>query len=331
MNIKDVLIVDLNSGSYVRDKVGHEIFNFDCNKNTSKYYGYVPPYSTVELSNFSMYIKKCEYVENILVVYTTKVENETNRKIIGFIPNAKVYRNPIINETLLRVIPETSEHVKYAIESDELIDLRGLDNHYIINLKNYNNYMFRGMRVYGNTYPELTSSILNYYESIKNYQNIDEVDDYLFQQDVNNIVVLNKEKNLHKVEPSSILTNTSHINRNANNTKIALNNANYTCQFNNNHTTFFNGKNIMYMEGHHLIPLTQSNVYYFWNNLGINIDCPQNIVSLCPNCHKAIHLGNVNIKKELIKYLYNIKIKDLIDIGISITLEELYNFYNIYE
>lgn len=331
MNIKDVLIVDLNSGSYVRDKVGHEIFNFDRNKITGKYYGYVPPYSTVEISNFTAYTKKCEYVENILIVYTTKIEGENNRKIIGFVPNAKVYRKPIIDESLRRVILETNEHVKYAIESHKIIDLRSLDKPFKIVIKDINSSMFRVMRVYGNTYPEFTSSVLEYYETIKNYQNIDEVDDYLFQQDVNNIVVLNKEKNLHKVEPSSILANTTHVKRNANNTKIALNNSNYTCQFNNNHTTFLNGKNIMYMEGHHLIPLTQSNVDYFWNNLGINIDCPQNIVSLCPNCHKAIHLGNVNIKKELIKDLYNIKIKDLNDIGISITVEELYNFYNMYE
>ena len=41
----------------------------------------------------------------------------------------------------------------------------------------------------------------------------------------------------------------------------------------------------MYVEAHHLIPISEG------KRFGYSIDIAANICSLCPNCHRSIHLG----------------------------------------
>ena len=86
--------------------------------------------------------------------------------------------------------------------------------------------------------------------------------------------------------------------------------ADYKCEGNFQHETFLSkrtGK--QFMEGHHLIPVGfQIDI---WNKYGVNVDCVENIVSLCPNCHRAIHYGNDLIKSELINKLFNARKKYL--------------------
>ncbi|MEG0664633.1 MAG: hypothetical protein RR483_06005, partial [Clostridia bacterium] len=49
----------------------------------------------------------------------------------------------------------------------------------------------------------------------------------------------------------------------------------YKCEINPEHETFHNGRH-PYMEGHHLIPMSQQDFYTF------SLDVPPNIISLCP-------------------------------------------------
>jgi len=53
------------------------------------------------------------------------------------------------------------------------------------------------------------------------------------------------------------------------------------------------------MEGHHLIPLTVKNSLFFKQKYNINLDCTQNLVSLCPNCHQSIHYGNNKARMDI--------------------------------
>ena len=54
-----------------------------------------------------------------------------------------------------------------------------------------------------------------------------------------------------------------------------------------------------------------------------------NCQALCPNCHRAIHLGNRDEKVKRLKILYNKNIQNLVNCRIEINLDELYKLYDI--
>ena len=63
------------------------------------------------------------------------------------------------------------------------------------------------------------------------------------------------------------------------------------------------------------------------NSRGINIDSVENIVSLCPNCHRKVHSGEKNIKENTLKKIFNDRKQSLRRIGIDIRFEELLELY----
>ena len=104
--------------------------------------------------------------------------------------------------------------------------------------------------------------------------------------------------------------------------KTALQLANYMCQINQNeHKTFISKLGQQYMEAHHLIPM------HAQKDFSINLDRIENIVCICPNCHSAIHLGTDAVRLECLKALYDLKIKDLIKVGLNISFGDLFIKY----
>lgn len=66
----------------------------------------------------------------------------------------------------------------------------------------------------------------------------------------------------------------------------ALSNAQFTCEWNGSHATFTarrTGQN--FVEAHHLIPMAEQ------VNHSSSLDVPENIVALCPTCHRLVHHG----------------------------------------
>lgn len=59
----------------------------------------------------------------------------------------------------------------------------------------------------------------------------------------------------------------------------------------------------------------------------VSLDVPENIISLCPNCHRAFHNSTKEVKKELIKNFYNRRIELLKSRDINITINELIELY----
>ena len=110
--------------------------------------------------------------------------------------------------------------------------------------------------------------------------------------------------------------------------KIAIKKAYYSCENNYNHETFISKKNQqIYMEAHHLIPVCfQKEV---WDKYHINIDCVENIVSLCPTCHKAIHYGTKEVQRNMIRELFSRCAPKYKAIGLNITIDEIYKFYRV--
>lgn len=100
--------------------------------------------------------------------------------------------------------------------------------------------------------------------------------------------------------------------------------AKYTCEGNNAHFSFTaNGTEHMFTEAHHLIPISEGQQF------GYSIDVPANICSLCPNCHRCIHLGTNEEKEQLLFKLYNERNNRLEAAGIFVTFEQIKRFYNV--
>lgn len=102
----------------------------------------------------------------------------------------------------------------------------------------------------------------------------------------------------------------------------AVADANYLCEFDNKHKQFiskFSGKN--YVEAHHLIPMR------YQGQFDHSLDIHANIVSICLVCHKKIHFGLFRDKKVILDKLFNSRKDRLVDGGITIDINQLYNFY----
>ena len=101
-------------------------------------------------------------------------------------------------------------------------------------------------------------------------------------------------------------------------------NSNWQCEISTSHKTFINERlNKPFVEGHHLIPM------FVQDQFENAIDFADNIVTLCPNCHRKIHYGLKEEKYEMIQLLYNKRKKLYSKYGIEITLKDLLVFYNI--
>jgi 5-methylcytosine-specific restriction protein A len=74
------------------------------------------------------------------------------------------------------------------------------------------------------------------------------------------------------------------------------------------------------METHHLIPLKVQDDFMY------SLDVPANIISLYPNCHREVHLGNPNKILELL--LENHK-DELEKYSINVDLEGLKSIYTL--
>lgn len=110
--------------------------------------------------------------------------------------------------------------------------------------------------------------------------------------------------------------------------KVSIKKAEYKCENNQAHETFISSHTRQqFMEAHHLIPINLQDE--MWEKYSVNIDCTENILSLCPNCHRAIHYAIKDVKQELVIKLYNIRKGELAKIGVTLTLDELIDIYGI--
>lgn len=107
--------------------------------------------------------------------------------------------------------------------------------------------------------------------------------------------------------------------------KAALSRAGYLCEADSTHTSFLRrDEKHLYMEPHHLIPMSLTSFY------GVSLDREQNIFSLCSNCHNQIHYGAKEDVRKLLARLFKSRGHEIRDIlGREISLEELYQIYKV--
>ena len=102
LSSKPFVVIDLGSGRYVQTKVGHEYYNLIENSN-GRYYGYCPPHDNVDISNLGAKSSD-NSIEDVIVIYTNKIKNSSDRVIVAFTDSATIHRQRIYDEKLERTI-----------------------------------------------------------------------------------------------------------------------------------------------------------------------------------------------------------------------------------
>lgn len=325
---KPIIYVDMYSGEYWKERTGHEILNLDKNSIDGRYYGYCPPHGNIDITKLGAQ-KGDESVSGVIVVYTAKIKSSSDREIIAFCTDATVYKEPITDISKKRIIKDNGiRHCPYHIVSDELVNLSSVTSKFVIRIAEYSVSLFRFQRFFKGKHPELDKKVIAY---ITNYlENGNDGDDIDFQESVQNADTSKCLIDTSEDKPEYLDGNNSKaVKKNSRISKHVLVEANYICAGDDSHTTFLTNKGVWYMEGHHLIPCTYSNANYFWNTRKRNIDCVENVVCLCPTCHRKIHFGSPEEKKTLIERLYMKQISKLSEANLAISLNELYELYGL--
>lgn len=124
---------------------------------------------------------------------------------------------------------------------------------------------------------------------------------------------------VNKPEEKNAKGSTSY-KRDPNVSKEALRRAGYKCEINPSHTTFIVKAGHQFVEAHHLIPMAAQDDFEY------SLDVPENVVALCPNCHRKIHHGILEDKLTLFKSLFKMRKEILNNRGILIDESEIKRF-----
>lgn len=182
----------------------------------------------------------------------------------------------------------------------------------------------KGHRMYSTALKHYKKYIEYYYDSELQAEHLkeeQEFEKYLTENpdDSSRINIEDKPKD----KPNHRSVNNKKVwSRNPKFASEAVANADYQCEFDNQHKHFiskFNKRN--YVEAHHLIPMQ------YQEQFDCSLDIHANIVSICLVCHKEIHYGLFEDKKGILDRLFKSRRERLIKSGISISLDELYSYY----
>lgn len=126
-----------------------------------------------------------------------------------------------------------------------------------------------------------------------------------------------------KPPPKEGSSNKSRWGRDASMSAAALDSAEHQCEINPKHQTFISNRSqLNYVEAHHFIPLE------FQDDFDFSLDVPENILALCPNCHRQFHHAIAAFKKPLIETCYAKRRELLVKRGIGLTLKDVLRLYD---
>lgn len=98
---------------------------------------------------------------------------------------------------------------------------------------------------------------------------------------------------------------------------------NYSCNIDSSHRTFIvKDTDHQYVEGHHIIPLKNQ------KDLGLGLDCPANILVLCPTCHRFFHYGTYKERDEKLREIFDERGERLLKSGISLDRNQFLELAN---
>ncbi|WZE72493.1 HNH endonuclease [Macrococcus sp. CCM 2573] len=253
------------------------------------------------------------FVENTELGYSRGVAKNSGK--------AHSYKN-----YLIRLFIFVEEFSKIEIVAPASIDAFQL----IENIKNYSGY-----KEYNKSENRFPNAVLNYYLSFVSQilmdqeTEIDNLSDQLIDFKQNNIknsdIFIEKVINNPEKRPAPVIVNNiKRYKRNLLEVRKAKDSANYTCEFDNNHVTFQNSyDNKPFIEAHHLIPMATQGLFEY------NIDFADNIICLCPNCHRRIHYGVKSDKIEMVQKFYKVRKGKIEYFNVDVKYNNLELFYNI--
>ena len=89
------------------------------------------------------------------------------------------------------------------------------------------------------------------------------------------------------------------------------------CEIDANHKTFIMRRNDEpYLEGHHLIRMEHQ------DRFAKSLDVYANIIGLCPNCHRQLHLGKYAEIRAIISPIYDLRAERLAKSGLELSKDE---------
>lgn len=323
------IIVDLNSGRYVKEhSVGHEKYNLEPNKIDGLYYGYCPPYGGIGIERMGAKRKDLS-VDNVIVFYCRKKGTGPDREIIAFTDKATVFRKEQPGKGMRRQIVIDGETIDcgYHIVSENIYNVKRVSDRFLIRCRGNRTHMFRKQRAFCDTYPDLDKQLLAWFNEYMLRMN---QDDSLYQEQLEDSIPVSGTDDSSIREPEYLDSKTGRVaKKNPSISSKAVAASGFKCAYDPNHHTFQKANGVQYMEGHHLIPCNPGNSEKYWKRFGRNIDCFENIVSLCPICHRRIHYGSDAERAEIIDRLYEVQAEKLKAAGLQISLKELRELYGL--
>ena len=259
------------------------------------------------------FFKSYEYFVKITDLGYSKTVIKTSGK-------ASSYKN-----YLIRIFIFIEEFGKIKIAEPVSIDTYKL----IENLKE-----IKGYKEYNKVENGFPNAALNYYISfvsqilIDQETEIDNLSEQLIdskQNSVNNskLFIENDVKRPEKRPEPVTVNNIKRYRRNLLEVRKAKISADYICEYDNKHVTFVNNfDNNPYIEAHHLIPMATQGLFEY------NIDFADNIICLCPNCHRRIHYGVKSEKSEMVQKFYKERHEKIESFNVDIKYKDLELFYN---
>lgn len=126
---------------------------------------------------------------------------------------------------------------------------------------------------------------------------------------------------MQRIEPIETFYGKQYL-RNQTESIEAKNRSNWACEIDSRHETFISFSNQKpYVESHHLLPMAAQDDYKY------TIDFADNIVALCPNCHRKIHLSSKEKIHAMVELLFVKRRKLYINYGITLDLNTLLKYY----
>ena len=257
-----------------------------------------------------LYIENSDTVENWYIL----VQNSNQETIyLGFHKSKKRTTAFPVHVKTTKYPKKNSEHIKLEKDIEKYINKNRKYEDYQDYFSNCNFY------VVGESKKELLCEI-----DLTMTKYIGKLSEEEYQLSIENVIknknIISYPRETKPIQKQQIIS--CQYVRDAQIAAYAKQQASYKCEFNNEHKTFISDiSNKQYVEAHHLIPIK------YQDNFPELLDIPENIVALCPNCHRAIHYATPEIKKQLISVLFNERKDYLKEKSINISLDKLYKMY----
>jgi 5-methylcytosine-specific restriction enzyme A len=103
---------------------------------------------------------------------------------------------------------------------------------------------------------------------------------------------------------------------------LAIKAASHRCEIDEDHETFTSRRTKQpFVEAHHLVPMQRQDCF------DVSLDVPENIVALCPGCHRKLHHARFGDFKSLLQKVFLARESQLAARNIAISLPALNDIY----